>query len=160
MSCGHLREGMKAIRQIQDDVTLSQLMSRCDPNAQSAFAELRECLNGGRYHAEFKRYISSVRDKTGFHYDKAEITEALEFRTKYHSNSSCAMTIGEDIHSCRFELADVLIDRIVCRKLWDIPMAADVRAEADRIADWSCTKSIEFLNFGGAFVLRFLREHA
>jgi hypothetical protein len=61
---------------------------------------------------------------------------------------------------CRFEFADVLIDTIVCRKLWAIPLGADVRQEADRIADWCCTKSIEFLDFGGDFVTWFLLEHA
>lgn len=130
------------------------------PDAQSAFVELCECLPAGRHRAEFQRYVPSVRDKTAFHYDPAEVAEALEFRAKHHSNSPCAMTIGEDIHSCRFDFADVVIDTIVCRKLWAIPIAADVRAEADRIADWCCTKSIEFLTFGGDFVTRFLREHA
>ncbi len=160
MSCGHLREGMKAIQEIRDDVALSTLVTRCDTAAQSAFAELRECLPAGNHYAEFQRYIPSVRNKTAFHYDTTEIKEALEYRTKHHSNSPCAMTIGEDVHSCRFDFADVVIDTIVCRKLWSIPIAADVRAEADRIADWCCTKSIEFLNFGGDFVMRFLQEHA
>ena len=160
MSCGHLREGIKAVREIRDDVALSALVTRCDAPAQSAFAELCECLPAGKHHAEFQRYIPSVRNKTAFHYDTTEIREALEYRMKHHSNSLCAMTIGEDIHSCRFDFADVVIDTIVCRKLWAIPIAADVRAEADRISDWCCTKSIEFLTFGGDFVTRFLKEHA
>ena len=160
MSSGHLREGMRAIQEIRDNVRLSALVTRCDTHAQSAFAQLSECLPAGKQHAEFQRYIPPVRDKTAFHYDTAEINRALEFRTKHHSNSPCAMTIGEDVHSCRFDFADVVIDTIVCRKLWAIPIEADVRVEADRIADWCCTKSIEFLNFGGDFVTRFLREHA
>jgi hypothetical protein len=160
MSCGHLREGMKNIQLIKDDVALSALVIRCHSDAQLAFAALCECLPTGRDHAEFQRYVPSVRDKTGFHYDLPEVVKALEFRTKHHSNSLCAMTIGEDIHSCRFDFADVVIDTIVCRKLWAIPIAADVRTEADRIADWCCTKSIEFLTFGGDFVMRFLQEHA
>jgi hypothetical protein len=160
MSCGHLREGIKAVQEIRDDVALSALVTRCDAPAQSAFAQLCECLPAGKYHAEFQRYIPSVRNKTAFHYDTTEIREALEYRTKYHSSSLCAMTIGEDIHSCRFDFADVVTDTIVCRKLWAIPIAADVRAEADQISDWCCTKSIEFLTFGGDFVTRFLKEHA
>jgi hypothetical protein len=160
MSCGHLREGMKAVQQIRDDVALSVLVTRCGAPAQSAFAQLCECLHAGKHQAEFQRYVLSVRDKTAFHYDTSEIKQALEFRTKHHSNSLCAMTIGEDIHSCRFDFADVVIDTVVCRKLWALPIGVDVRAEADRISDWCCTKSIEFLNFGGDFVTRFLQEHA
>jgi hypothetical protein len=160
MSCGHLREGIKAIREIRNDAALSALVRRCDTPAQSAFAELCECLPAGKHHAEFQRYVPSVRDKTAFHYDTAEIKEALEFRTKHHSNSPCAVTIGEDAHSCRFDFADIIIDTIVCRKLFAIPIAADAHAEADRIADWCCTKTVEFLTFGGDFVTRFLQEHA
>jgi hypothetical protein len=160
MSCGHLREGMKAIHAIKNDAALTSLVAKCDQRAQTAFGQLCECLQGGKDHANFRRFIPSVRDKTAFHYDTTEIMEALEFRTKHHSNSLCALTVGEDIHSCRFDFADVVIDTIVCRKLWGIPVGADVREEADRIADWCCTKSIEFLDFGGDFVTRFLQEHA
>ena len=156
-----MREGIKAVRQIRDDGALSALVTKCGAPAQSAFAQLCECIPpAGKHHAEFQRYVHSVRDKTAFHYDTTEIREALGYRAKRHSNSLCAMTIGEDIHSCRFDFADVVIDTIVCRKLWALPIAADVRAEADRISDWCCTKSMEFLNFGGDFVTRFLQEHA
>jgi len=54
----------------------------------------------------------------------------------------------------------VVIDTIVCRKLWAIPVGAEVRAEADNIADWCCTKTVEFLTFGGDFVTRFLQERS
>ncbi len=160
MSCGHLREGMKTIQAVKDDAALYALVTRCHTDTQSAFAELCECLPAGKHRAEFQRYVPSVRDKTGFHYDAAEVTEALEFRMKHHSNSPCAVTIGEDLHSCRFDFADVLMDTTVCRKLWGIPVAADVRVEADKIADWCCTKTVEFLIFGGDFVTRFFQEHA
>jgi hypothetical protein len=160
MSCGHLREGIRAIEEIRKDVALSTLVTRCDVAAQAAFCELSECLPAGKHYGEFQRYIPSVRNKTAFHYDNSEVKEALEHRAKHHSTSPCAMTIGEDVHSCRFDFADVVIDTIVCRKLWAIPLSADVRSEADRIADWCYTKSVEFLNFGGDFVTRFLKEHS
>jgi hypothetical protein len=159
MSSGHLREGIKTIQTIKNHARLSALVARCAPHAQSAFAQLCECLPGGPRRSEFEQYVFSVRDKAAFHYDLAEVTEALEFRRKHHANSLCSMTLGDDLHSHRFEFADVLIDTIVCRKLWAIPMSADVREEADRISDWCCTKSIEFLDFGGDFVTRFLQDH-
>src|SRR5579863_1259481 len=110
MSCGHLREGMRAIQEIRDNLRLSALVTRCDIHAQSAFAQLSECLPAGKQHADFQRYIPPVRNKTAFHYDTTEISEALDFRTRHHSNSPCAMTIGEDVNSCRFEFADTVID--------------------------------------------------
>ena len=67
-----------------------------------------------------------------------------------------SMTIGEDVHSSRCEFADVVLDTVVCRSLWKIPVGTDVRAEADRISEWCFKKSLEFLTFGGDFVSRFL----
>jgi hypothetical protein len=117
-------------------------------------------LPTGRDHADFERYVRPVRNKTAFHYDGNQVKAALEFRTIHPSNSACSITIGEDIHSCRFEFADVVLDTIVCRNLWQIPVSADVRAEADRISDWCFRKSVQFLDFGGDFVSRFLSDHA
>jgi len=160
MSCGHLREGMKAIQGIVNHLALAALVKKCDHHAQSAFAGLCECLPTGEDHAEFQRYVLPVRNKTAFHYDADQVKAALQFRTMHHSNSPCSMTIGEDIHSSRFDFADVVLDTIVCRKLWAIPVTADVRAGADRIAEWCFRRSVQFLDFGGDFVNRFLREDA
>ena len=122
---------------------LAAFVKKCDQHAQSAFAELCECLPSGRNHVAFERYVRPVRNKTAFHYDPEQVKSALEFRAAHHSSSLCSMTIGEDIHSSRFEFADVVLDTVVCRKLWAIPIATDVRAEADRIADWCFKRSVE-----------------
>jgi hypothetical protein len=107
------------------------MLIKCDSRAQSPFAELCECLPTGRDHADFERYIKPVRNTVAFHYDPKQVNSALEFRTTHPSNLACSMTVGEDIHSCRFEFADVVLDTIVYRKLWQIPVDADVRVEAD-----------------------------
>ena len=122
--------------------------------------ELCKCLPAGKDHAEFQRYVPPIRNKTAFHYDPIEVNDALKFRATHHRNSLCSMTIGEDIHSTRFEFADVVLDTIVCRKLWGISVTADIRAEADRISNWCFRRSAKFLEFGGDFVTRFLQEHA
>ena len=78
MSCGHLREGIKTVQEIRDDVALSALVTKCEIPAQAAFAQLCECLPAGKHHAEFQRYIPLVRNRTAFHYDTTEIREVLE----------------------------------------------------------------------------------
>jgi hypothetical protein len=107
MSCGHLREGMRTIQEIVNHFALAALVKKCDYHAQSAFAHLCECLPAGKDHSEFQRYVLPVRNKTAFHYDPGQVEAALEFRIKQHSNSLCSMTIGEDMHSSRFDFADV-----------------------------------------------------
>ena len=160
MSCGHLREGIKAVQDVRDNPALCALVQKCDPRAQMAFADLCECLPSGRDHVDFGRYVQPIRNTVAFHYDARRVTSALEDRANRPTSSPvCSMTTGEDIHSTRFEFADALLDTIVCRKLWGI-FDTDVRAEADRIADWCFQKSIQFLDFGEEFVRRYMLNHA
>jgi hypothetical protein len=160
MSCGHLREGIKAVEEITHHKGLSNLVKKCDSRVQSAFAELCDCLPKGKNHNEFTQYVKPIRNTVAFHYDSAQVISALKDRAKRLPDSVFSMTIGEDIHSCRFEFADIIIDTIVCRNLWKIPIKADGQVEADRISDWCFKKSVQFLDFGGEFVRRFLKEHA
>ncbi|HKM79542.1 MAG TPA: hypothetical protein VJY15_01075 [Candidatus Acidoferrum sp.] len=160
MSCGHLREGFKVVGEIRNHAALGDLVTKCDARVQSAFMELSECLPMGQHHKEFTQYIKPIRDTIAFHYDLSQVSSALEQRAKRSAGGLCSMTIGEDIHSCRFEFADAILDTIVCRNLWKIPLDADGRTEADRISEWCFQKSVQFLEFGGEFVRRFLKEHA
>lgn len=161
MSCGHLSEGIKAIHAVQAHRYLSALVRKCHPRAQAAFADLRECLPRGRDHTDFRRYILSIRDKTAFHYDNKQINRAMVDRVRRSTSSGvCSITLGEDIHSTRFEFADSLLDTIVCRELWRLPDDADASVEANRISDWCCQKSIQFLDFGDDFVRRYMLQHA
>lgn len=65
MSCGHLREGITAIQDLKDHPALIARVKKCRPDAQSAFADLCQCLPGGRDHADFQRYVKPIRDKIG-----------------------------------------------------------------------------------------------
>lgn len=160
MSCGHLREGVRAIQNVKEHPALSALVSKCHARAQSAFGNLCECLPNGKDHATFARYVKPIRNTIAFHYDSKEVAWALNDRVHRPSASKvCSATIGEDVHSTRFEFADALLDTIVCRKLWGI-LDADANREADRISDWCFQKSIEFLDFGENLVHLFLSQHA
>ena len=157
MSCGHLREGMFAINDVKSHPGLSALVKKCHARTRSAFADLCECLPGGKDQDDFKRYIKPIRDKIGFHCDSKEVAWAMKHSAKA---APVSFTIGEDIHSSRFEFADEIIEVIVCRKLWGIPLDKDVRIEANRIADWCFQKTVQLLYFSEDFVGRFLSEHA
>lgn len=160
MSCGHIREGIGTIEAIKNDTVLDAFVKKCDVRVQSAFAELSECLPDGKNRKEFMEYVKPIRDTVAFHYDQIQVNSALAERAKRMSTDLSSLTIGEDIHSSRFEFADIILDTIVCRNLWKIPLGADGRLEADRITEWCFQKSIQFLDFGGEFVRRFLKEHA
>lgn len=156
MSCGNLKEGVEALEHIRRSPQLLDIVGRCSPRAQSAFRELCECLRGGKENNRFREYVGWIRNRVGFHYNNGDVRWALD-ATK--QSGSLSLTGGEDIHSTRFEFGDDILDTIVCRRFWHIGADANLRLEADRIADWCFTKSICYLQFGEDFVIRFLREH-
>jgi hypothetical protein len=158
MSCGHLNEGMNALEDMRKLSGLSDLVGRCSTKAQSAFVDLCKCLRGGSEKKRFQEYVGWIRNRIAFHYSAYDVRWAVENRAKRHFRTS-SITGGPDIHSSRFEFGDVLLDTIVCRQFWNISMDADVQREANRIGDWCFQKSLRYLEFGGEFVPRFLREH-
>ena len=160
VSCGHLNEGVQIIGEVRDHPSLANLLSRCGSEAQSAFTDLCACLPKGNEHKKFERYVGWIRNRVAFHYGANDVNWALGDRANKSNSGTCSMTLGEDIHSSRFEFADAILDTIVCRRLWQIPVKADVRAEADRISDWCFQKSLQFLVFGEDFVRRFLKNYA
>jgi len=158
LQCGHLSEGLKPIREIKNNPRLTSVVERCAPATQKSFQDVVDCLPGGTQHREFKAFVTSVRNKVAFHYDPSDVEWAIGDRASNGSANLPSLTIGEDIHSCRYEFADQLLWSIVCRKLWAIPRSADVLTEADRISGWCFQKCLSYLRFTDEFLLRFLRE--
>ena len=70
------------------------------------------------------------------------------------------ITRGDHISLWRFNLADDVHDTMVCRLLWRIPLEADLRQEADRIADYAQTLCIALLDFAGSYVFQYVVENA
>lgn len=160
MMCGHLNEGLEAIKQIRETPSLAQLVSQCSPGAQEAFATLCECLPEHGEHNRFEKYVDWVRNRVAFHYSPNDIDWAMHDRAKRPVANISGLTAGEDIHSTRFEFGDDLLDSVVVRKLWKIPRDKNLREEADAAANWCDMKCREFLQFSQEFVPLFLRRHA
>jgi len=160
VSCGHLNEGVQIIGEVRNHPSLWSLVNRCSLEAQSAFTDLCACLPKGSERKQFERCVGWIRNRVAFHYGANDVDWALEDRANKSNPGTCSITLGEDIHSSRFEFADAILDTIVCRRLWQIPIKADSRAEADRISDWCFRKSLQFLIFGEDFVRRFLKSYA
>jgi len=161
IQCGHLVEGIAAIEKVKKIPELETLVWGCSPAAQAAFQQLCACLPDGQDYEKYEGHVAALRNKVAFHYDESQLKRAIDDRANpgTPSRQQGTITAGEDIHSTRFEFADYLLDSIVCRQLWKIPPAVEVRPEADRIADWCFKKCVAFLKFGEEFVPKFLREN-
>jgi hypothetical protein len=54
----------------------------------------------------------------------------------------------------------MITDSIICRQIFAIPSGADLRAEADKIADFGGQICVSFLDFAGNYAFQFVRDFA
>jgi hypothetical protein len=160
LQCGHLKEAMDLVQEICDDQDLYDRINRCSTHAQGCFDNLKNCLNGGPDHKKFKDYVMKVRHKTVFHYDRKLVERALEDRANRQEARTSHITRGDHITLWRFNLADDIVDSIICRHIWKIPRKADLRQQADQIADFGSNLCVSFLDFCGEFIFSYIQENA
>lgn len=159
MQCGHLTEALKLVGELRISTALMGIVARCDEDLKGSFERLVACLPGGPQDDAFKRRVTSIRNRAAFHYDKSLIDRGLRARVLRGSTRS-KITRGTEIDLWRFEVADDIEDTIVCRLLWQIPDAANVREEADRISDFGSGLCRDFIDIVGHLAFAFLRESA
>ena len=58
----------------------------------------------------------------------------------------------------RSGVADDIEDTIICRFLWEIPMSADVSAEANRISEFASSVCRDYIDLAGELTFVFLRN--
>lgn len=160
LQCGHLNEGLKIIQEIKDNDTLSEGIERCSLNARDSYDKLVACLKGGAENKKFEDNIARIRHKTIFHYDNTMVQNALADRAGREEARRSKITLGDDISLFRFEVADDIVDSIVCRHICKIPRNADLRKEIDDIMVWASDIGRSLLDFGGEFIYRYIQDHA
>jgi hypothetical protein len=158
LQCGHLFEGLKLIVGVQKSPVLSSLVARCDEAAQDAFRRLCQYVRGGARRQEFERKIGLIRHKAAFHYDAKLAAAALRSRANRKGSSISTITRGTEINLWRSGVADDVEDTLVCRLLWQIPLSADVRVEADKILEFGAGACRDFLDFVGDISFRYLQD--
>ena len=88
------------------------------------------------------------------------VDKALTDRASRSEARRSKITRGDHISLWRFELADDIVDSVVCRQIWKIPRNANLRQEADLKADYGSELCQSFLDFSGEFIFRFIEDHA
>jgi len=156
----HLHEGLKVIDSIRKDKALTSLLRRCDNLTQESFRQLEEFLPGGSKRAEFERLVGRVRHNLTFHYDESGklIERAIEDRASRSEARISSVTRGNTAYLWHFKAADDLVDSIVVRQIWNIPRNADLRVEADKIADQVHQIFLWFMDFSGEFIWNYCND--
>jgi hypothetical protein len=157
MQLAHLYEGLKVIEEIKKDQFLVGLLGQCDAETQRSFHELTQFLPDGSCHSEFERLVGKVRHNLAFHYYGCGklINRAIADRAARQEARTSSVTRGDTAYLWYFKVADDVVDSIVVRQIWAIPRYADMRAEADKVADRAHQIFRWFVDFAGEFIWKY-----
>ena len=153
----HLYEGLKVIEEIRNTPALMALVGQCDAQTQQSFHELEQFVTGAPNRAEFERLVGQVRHNLTFHYYQCEtlVERAIEDRAGRQEAQTSSITRGDTAYLWHFKVADDIVDSIVVRQIWAIPRGADVRVEADKVADRAHQIFLWFVDFSGEFIWKY-----
>jgi hypothetical protein len=160
LQCGHLCEAVKLVDKFKENANLVHILSRCTPYAQEGYHRLLEVVPDGARRKQFEKWILPIRNKIAFHYDESLTSKALERRLRNHDARRSTITRGSEMSLWRFVVADDIEDTIICRLLWKIPPNADIRSEADLRADFGSQLCVDFLDFAGDLIFRYISDYA
>jgi hypothetical protein len=152
---GHLYEGLNIIKAIRADSQLLQIVDQCDQRTQESFQKSQAYLVPGAKRSELERFAGIVRSTVTFHYDETGklVERAIAALAKRGRSSS--VTRASTAPDWHFELADLVVDEVVCRQIWRIPEVANQSAEADKIVGELYDVFLTFMDFAGEFIWRY-----
>ena len=158
LQISHLKEGLTVIAQLRRDPDLLKIVGVCDPHTQSCFHQLEQYVQAGPKKDRFERLAGRIRHKLAFHYDESGklIVKAIVDRAARPEARVSLITRGDNINLWHSKAADDVVESIVVRQLWNIPRSADLRHEADAIADEVHKILCQFLDFSGEFIWKYL----
>jgi hypothetical protein len=158
MQFGHLYEGLKVINQLQQDSALLAIVGECDPETQRSYHELLTYQKGGAKHAVLRDLAGKIRHNIGFHYAQAGtlIERAIDDLAERGKTSSVTRAdTGPDWH---FELADVVVDQVICRGLWGLSPGTRDSEKIDEVAMKIHGLFLSFMDFCGEFIWRYCKS--
>ncbi len=157
LQLGHLFEGLKVIDQIRKDPVLLSRVRQTDTQTQQSFANLEQFLPGGARRGEIEKLMGRVRSKLTFHYEESGklIAKAISDRAARPEARVSSVTRGSNAYLWHFKAADDVVDSVVVRQIWGIPRSADLRTEADKIADDLHQIFRWFVDFSGEFIWKY-----
>lgn len=164
LQTGHLNEAIKLIRELSDMLKTSRFLNatyeKCLPENKENFLKLKECLPRGKTHKEFKQCVIKLRHNAIFHYDANQLfKDAISNRIRSNTKKRSSINISDDIRFSRFNIADEIIDTVICRQLWNLHNDSTLRQEADKNGQFSFDLCVSFVNFCKEFIFYYVKEH-
>jgi hypothetical protein len=160
LQLSHLHEALKVVSDIRSRPKLLRLVDDCPGGSAECFARLLSFADGGTNEGAFHKYVELVRHKVTFHYDRRKVGAALNDRARRRGDTAHFMTIADDIGRVRFQIADDLVDTLVCHHIWGIAPGSNAGIEADQIANFGFTICKTLVDFSRALIMRYIEKNA
>ncbi|MDP9607231.1 UNVERIFIED_ORG: hypothetical protein J2W38_007052 [Variovorax paradoxus] len=156
LQIAHLSEAFFILKQIQDSSELMKLVAQCDLRTRESFAKLQPFLPRGAKHPQFVQWVEKVRSNVTFHYqcDKL-INKTIGKLASSPQHRLSSITRGDDVKLWHFQAADVVVDTIVVRELWQVPWTTASTEGADEAAGNVHSVFVDFMDFAGEFIWRY-----
>ncbi len=158
LQASHIYEGIDVLKEVIGNQNLNSLLSKCSSESQKAFSDLIKNFQDNAEKRKFERFIGRLGNNLTFHYEESSkfIEKYISVRAKNRIGDTSSITRGDNPHSWRYTVADNLIDSIACREIWGIPDSADLRVEADKVADYMHQIFLDFTGFSSEFINKYL----
>ena len=160
LQIAHLYESLKVVADIASSASLSGFVMRCPAAILESFQALLKYTSRGEKRKEFERRYGKIRNTAAFHYDPTLTLRALKHRSARHPNVADKITTSDDIARIRFQVADNIVDTLVCRQVLEIPVDADAMEDANRFMESAFEVFRTLIGFAIPFIERYIAEYA
>lgn len=159
LQIAHMSEAFDVLKQIRDNPDLMFVVRQCDTQTQSSFAKLLPYLHGGAKYDEFVQLVEKVRSNVTFHYqcDKL-INKTIAKLADMDGFKFSHITRGDDVRQWHFQIADVVLDTIVVRELWQVPTTKPSGEGADEAVSHTHEMFLAFMEFAGEFIWKYCEK--
>jgi hypothetical protein len=154
---GHLNEGVSLIHEFNGCPSLVRFLGHLPPICTAAHEELCACLKGGEDFNYFRRTVGRLRDKAAFHYDPETTEIALDLLANRREPVPAKITMGGDAYLTRFNLADVVMDVALIRKILGTEAGREAEERLRPFAEFLNRKCIAFVVFVKGFMATYLK---
>jgi hypothetical protein len=158
LQCGHLREVLKLIEEVDQEPHLKRVLETCSPDARARFDDLLAC-NNGKAGPKVNGIVKAIRNKMSAHYDQNEFRDALKRQGERGVIGS--VTLGDDIAETRYSLVDDAEDIIVTRCIFKLPdtySKEQLENEINERVDYVHNLCSGYERFCREFVIRFVKD--
>jgi len=158
LMCGHLYEAVGLVAEFNRQPALMEFLKRSPSQCKEYHDAISACLVGGKDNDYFERVVGRLRDKAAFHYDLDNTKFALKRLARAKKPFPAMITFGSDLFLTRFNLADVVMDVVLTRKILRIVPPEDVVEGLRPFADFLNEKALSFVMFVKIFTSVYLER--